>query len=152
MPPSETIQKLSFDGPLSIGQLIILGFVVTVITGFFTLRECKTSASLKLFALLFPLRLAALSVVLWMLAGATLTTLLREFKPRSVVLLVDSSASMGIVDPVDGSGNSLSWAVAQKKAQSIPDLAILDSAIGMLRSAQSAIGRIGRLNQIADST
>jgi len=152
MQSSETIQKFTFDGPLSVGQLVAFGLVAAAITGFFTFRECKTSGSLKLFAVLFPVRLAALIFIIWMLAGATLTTLLREVKPNSVVFLVDSSASMGLVDPVDGSGNAFSWCLAQTKGQSLPTIGTLDRVIGTLRSAQAAVGRLGRRNQTAESS
>lgn len=151
MHPSETIQKLTFEGPLSLGQLMAVGLIAAAIAGFLTHRECKTSASPKLVVLFFPARLVALIVVLWLLSGATRTTFLREFKPRSVVVLADSSASMGIVDPADGSGNTLSWTVAQADSQGEPGLRPLQSVIGTLRSAQSALGRIARLNQAADS-
>src|SRR5690349_15213936 len=100
MHPSETIEKLTFEGPLSLRMLILVGIVVAVIIGIFTWRECRTNSSGKLVALLFPVRMVAVAVVLWLLAGATITTLLREFKPKSVVMLADASASMGIVDPV----------------------------------------------------
>src|SRR6187401_3169666 len=60
MQDADTIQKFAFDGPLSIGQLVAVGLVVALISGVLTWRDCKTSASLKLFALLFLSRLIAL--------------------------------------------------------------------------------------------
>src|SRR5262245_48310162 len=152
MQSSQTIQKLAFEGPLSLRQLIVLGLVAAAITGFLTYRECKASGSRKPFAILFPARFGALMFLLWMLAGATLTTLLREVKPSSVLLLVDSSASMGLVDPIDGSGNAANWCVAQKN---YPGLGIVDGlqrVIGELRSAQSAVRRLQRRNLSEESS
>src|ERR1022692_1860884 len=143
---TETIQKFALEGPLSMGQLIVLGAVVAVVIGFFAWRDYKAVASRKLLALLFLPRLAALLVALWMLAGPSVVTVERQFKPKSVVVLVDGSASMGLVDSVDGSGNALRWSAAQ----SVPALAALDRVIGTLRSAQSAVGQIRQINKSAD--
>jgi hypothetical protein len=150
MQPTGTIQKFTFEGPFSVRQLIVLGVVVAAMIGFFTYRECKTSGSRKRFALLFPVRLAALAFAFWMLAGATMTTLLREIKPSSVLFLVDSSASMGLVDPVDGSGNSFNWCVAQKKDEGFHTIESLNHVIGTLRSAHSAVNRSARQSQTAE--
>jgi len=146
MQDADTIQKLAFDGPLSIGQLVALGLVVTLISGYFTWRDCKASASLKLFALLFLTRLIALLVALWMLAGASVVTLLRNAKAKSVVVLVDSSGSMDSVDPVDGSGNSVRWSVT-----GVPEIGALDRAAGTLRSAQSGVSRLRRSIRTGDA-
>jgi hypothetical protein len=145
----ETIEKLTFEGPLPLGKLLAVGIIVLVIIGVFTWRECKASASAKRAALLFGPRVIAVTVVFWLLAGATITTLLREFKPKSVVVLADASASMGIVDPVDGSGNTITWSTAESKND--PGLKSLAEAVGTLRSALSALNRIARLSQNPDS-
>src|SRR6185437_10039533 len=122
MPPSETIQKLAFEGPLTPRQLIGLGLGLLVLIGILSFREYKTAGTTKLLALLLPVRMIAVALVLWMIGGATLTTLLRESRPKSVVLLADSSASMSIVDPADGSGNTTMWSLVQPGGQSDSNL------------------------------
>lgn len=145
---TETIQKFALEGPLTMWQLIVLGTVAAVVICFFAWRDYKAAASRKLLAFLFLPRLAALLVALWMLAGPSVVTVERQFKPKSVVLLVDGSGSMGLVDSVDGSGNTLRWSAAQ----SVPALATLDRVIGTLRSAQSAVGQIRQINKSADDS
>ena len=98
----ETVQKFSLDGPFSLGHLVAIGAVMALLIIFFAWRDYKTSGSHKLFAFLLLPRLIALTAVLWMLAGPSMVTMVREFKSKSVVILVDASASMGMVDAVDG--------------------------------------------------
>jgi hypothetical protein len=147
MGSSQTIQKFAFEGPLSLGQLIILSSVILLLTAFFTFRECNVSGSSKRFVILFPVRLVALLCVFWMLAGATITTVRRETRPSSVLIFVDSSDSMGLVDPIDGSGNAVRWCAASRKEEDFPKIDGLNRIIGKLRAAQSAVHRLMRQNQ-----
>jgi len=88
-----------------------------------------------------------LMVVLWMLAGPTMVTMTRQFKAKSVIILADGSGSMGMVDNLDGSGNTLLWCAAQED----PALAALDRVIGKLSSAQSVVARMRQLNDTNSS-
>ena len=137
-PDTTTLQKFALEGPLSMGQLILLGSVVVLLIGVFAWRDYKAAASGKLLAFLILPRLVALLVALWMLAGPSVVKVARQFKPKSIVILADGSGSMGLVDTVDGSGNTLRWSAAQ----SVPALATLDQVAGTLCSAQSAVARI----------
>ena len=143
----ETVRKFALEGPLSIWQLSILGAVVLALIAFFAWRDFKAAASGKLLALLVIPRLAALAVALWMLAGPSVVTVSRQFKPKSVVVLADGSGSMGLVDAVDGSGSTLRWA-----AREVPALGMIDSTLGNLCSAQAAAGRIRQSNRTADES
>jgi hypothetical protein len=147
-PDTKTIPKFALEGPLSVHQLIILGAVVAVLIGFFAWRDYKAAGSRKLLVFLFLPRLAALGVALWMLAGPSMLTVSRQFKPKSIVVLADGSGSMGLVDAPDGSGGTLRWSAAQ----SVPALALLDRVIGTLSSAQSAVGRIRQSNKTAEES
>jgi hypothetical protein len=140
---TETIKKFALEGPLSIRHLIILGAVVALVILFFAWRDFKAAGSRKLLVFLFLPRLAALGVALWMLAGPSMVTMSRQFKPKSIVVLADASGSMGLVDAPDGSGNTLRWSASQN----IPALAALDRVIGTLCSAQSAVGRARQSQQ-----
>ena len=151
MPSSDTIHKIALEGPLSVSALVALGLVVVLVCSVFTWRDCRASGAAKLFALLFLTRVTAVAIVLWMLAGATSVTLRHDTRAKSIVFLVDASGSMGMVDPIDGSGNAARWAGADGKAYAAPAIAPLDGVIGRLRSAQAGVKQIRELQTLADS-
>jgi hypothetical protein len=95
------------------------------------------------------MRLGALVTVLWMLAGASVVSIRRDSRPKSVVFLVDSSASMGLVDAVDGSGETVRW--SGPKLSGAPPTAGLDETIGTLQSARSDVTRLRQLSDASDS-
>jgi hypothetical protein len=144
----ETVRKFALEGPLSQTQLSIIGVAVLLLIVFLAWRDYKAAGSRALFFFLLVPRLAALVVALWMLAGPSVVTVSRQFKPKSVVVLADGSGSMGLVDAVDGSGNTLRWSAAQ----SMPAMAALDKVFGSLCSAQSAVNRIRDSNKTADES
>jgi hypothetical protein len=147
MPPAQIIQKVAFDGPLSVGYLAALGAALALVTGFFVWREWRAGISAKLLAGLFFARLAVLAIVLWMLAGPSMLTIQRETQPKSVVFLVDSSASMGLSDPVDGSGSTVRWGAAEGALPGSPAaIPILDGIVGTLQSARGAVLELRQLN------
>jgi hypothetical protein len=150
MPHSETIQKFALQGPLSASRLAVLGLVLAAILAYLAWRWARDSGSWKKSALLLFLRLGALSVALWMLAGASTVTVRRDTKARSLVLMVDSSASMGLVDPVDGSGEIVRWTGSDNKLRASPPVAALDEIIGSLQSARSDVARLRLLTEGGD--
>ena len=86
-----------------------MGGVIAVILGYLAWRWASDSGSWKKSGFLLLMRLGALAVAVWMLAGASTVTVKRDTKAKSVIFMVDSSASMGLVDPVDGSGETVRW-------------------------------------------
>jgi len=150
MPHSETIQKFAFEGPLSVVQLVLVGLVVAGLMGYLAWRWARDSGSWKKSGFLLLMRIGALSVALWMLAGASTVTVKRDSKAKSVVFMVDSSGSMGLVDPVDGSGESARWTTADSKLRGAPPTATLDEVIGTLQSARSDVIRLRGLAETSD--
>ena len=150
MPHSETIQKFALQGPLSVVQLVLLGLAVAGIMAYLAWRWARDSGSWKKSAFLLLLRLGALAVALWMLAGASTVTVRRDTRAKSVVFMVDSSASMGLVDPVDGSGQTVRWAGSDAKLRASPPVAALDEVIGTLQSARSDVARLRQLTEGGD--
>src|SRR5581483_8757081 len=150
MTHSETIQKIALEGPLSVPMLVILGLVVAVLCAVYTWRDCRAAGALKMFFLLTLARLTVISIVLWMLAGATSVTLRHDTRPKSLVVLVDASGSMGMIDPVDGSGNAAQWAEADGRTAA-PGLGELDRGIGELRSALAGAKQIREEQSSASS-
>jgi len=135
---TQIAQKFALEGPLSVEKLIVIGVVLVLLVGIFAQRDYKAAGSRSLLAFLFLPRAVAVGIILWMLAGPTLMTMSRQFKPKSIVVMVDGSASMGLADGLDGSGNTLQWSAMKD----VPALATLDQVIGTLISAQSAVGRL----------
>jgi hypothetical protein len=150
MPHSETIQKFAFEGPLSVVQLVLVGLVVAGLMGYLAWRWARDSGSWKKSGFLLLMRIGALSVALWMLAGASTVTVKRDSKAKSVVFMVDSSGSMGLVDPVDGSGETARWTTADSKLGGTPPTATLDEVIGTLQSARSDVIRLRGLAETSD--
>ncbi len=150
MPHSETIQKFALQGPLSLSRLALLGLLLASILAYLAWRWARDSGSWKKSALLLLLRLGALSVALWMLAGASTVTVRRDTRAKSLLFMVDSSASMGLVDPVDGSGETVRWSGSDNKLRASPPVAALDEAIGSLQSARSDVARLRLLTEGGD--
>jgi len=150
VPHSETIQKFALQGPLSLSRLALLGLLLAAILAYLAWRWARDSGSWKKSALLLLLRLGALSVALWMLAGASTVTVRRDTRARSLVFMVDSSASMGLVDPVDGSGDTVRWSGPANKLRASPPVPALDAVIGSLQSARSDVARLRLLTDGGD--
>jgi hypothetical protein len=150
MPHSETIQKFALQGPLTLTQLLLLGLALAGILGFLAWRWARDSGSWKKSAFLLLMRLGALAVALWMLAGPSTVTVRRDTRAKSVLFMVDSSASMGLVDPVDGSGETVRWTGSDSKLRASPPVAALDEVTGALQSARSDVTRLRQLTEAGD--
>jgi hypothetical protein len=85
-----------------------------------------------------------------MLAGASTVTVRRDTRAKSVLFMVDSSASMGLVDPVDGSGETVRWTGPDTRLRASPPVAALDEVIGTLQSARSDVTRLRLLTEAGD--
>jgi hypothetical protein len=150
MPRSETIQKFALQGPFSVAQLVLIGLAIAAIMAFLAWRWARDSGSWKKSAFLLALRLGALGVALWMLAGASTVTVRRDTRAKSVIFMVDSSASMGLVDPVDGSGQTVRWTGSETNLKTSPPVLALDEVIGTLQSARSDVARLRLLAEGGD--
>lgn len=140
-----TLDRIAFDGPFSVTTLIVIGVLLATCFGILAWKEGRGTGKARWFAGLFALRLVACVVVLWMLAGASRVSVRRETKPKSVVLLVDGSPSMGMVDPVDDSGGTLRWNLAGHGSGAAPFVTSLEGVIGSLRSAESSVSESRRV-------
>jgi hypothetical protein len=150
MPHSETIQKFALQGPFSLPQLLLLGLALAGIMAYLAWRWARDSGSWKKSAFLLFLRLGALAVAIWMLAGPSAVTVRRDTRAKSVIFMVDSSASMGLVDPVDGSGETVRWTGPETKLRASPPVASLDQVLGTLQSARSDVARLRQLSEDGD--
>src|SRR5678815_1826711 len=64
---------------------------------------------------------------------------------KSIAVLVDTSASMGLVDVSDGSGNVTRWAASHGSDQNALRSRQVDGAIATLLAAQRQLERFGKL-------
>jgi hypothetical protein len=150
MPHSETIEKFAWQGPFSPAHLLLLGLALAGIMAYLAWRWARDSGSWKKSAFLLLLRLGALAVAVWMLAGPSAVTVRRDTRAKSVLFMVDSSDSMGLADPVDGSGETVRWTGPETKLRASPPVAALDEVIGTLQSARSDVARLRQLTEGGD--
>ena len=124
---STTIQ-FAFEPFLPIWVLALLGIGLLALSFWIARRDSRFADRPKVTWLLFLLRAVAVLILLWILLGPTLVRTDRQFKTKALAILVDTSASMGLVDPADGSGNVTRW-----KLNAQPGL---DEPVAAMRAAQ----------------
>jgi hypothetical protein len=150
MPPEVTSEtKFAFESFLSLPTVILVALVLLAVSFWMSRRDARFVERRKWAWLLLCLRGVAIVILVWMLAGPTLVTTLHRFKRKSVAILVDASASMGLVDVADGSGNASRWDAAHRDSRDARQLQQLDSAAATLLAAQRQLERFAR---ISDST
>lgn len=140
-----TDTNFALEGFLPLWAIIVLGIGLLALSWWMARRDAGFADRSKLVSLLFALRCVAVLVLLWMLAGPTLVTTVSKFRTRSVAVLVDTSASMGLVDVVDGSGNVSRWAAARNESSGGSGIRKVDEAVAMLRVAQNQLERFARI-------
>lgn len=145
MPDATTETKFALEGFYSLWVIVLVGVALLALSWWMARRDAKFADRPKFVWLLFLLRCVAILVLLWMLAGPTLVTTLRKFKTKSVAILVDNSASMGLVDVVDGSGNVSRWASARSEIPETRQLRRLDEAVAAVRASQNTLQRFAKL-------
>ena len=142
----ETTERVVFEGLLPIWLLILLGFVLLGTAGWMAKRDCRFTERPKLVPLLLGFRIVSIFVLLWMLAGPTLVEISRVFHTKSIAIFVDTSASMGIVDPIDGSGNTVRWSGHLLQNDEGQLARRLDEILGLLNVAQSDLSTFSRIS------
>ncbi|MCI0746161.1 MAG: hypothetical protein L0Y58_12215 [Verrucomicrobia subdivision 3 bacterium] len=151
-PDSTTETRFATEGFLPVWGIVVVGLGLLALSWWMARRDARFADRPKSVWFLFVLRCVAVLVLLWMLAGPTLVTTVRKFRMKSLALLVDSSASMGLVDVVDGSGNVSRWAAARTDTRDTRHIRELDEAIATLRAAQNQLERFSKLPNITKNT
>lgn len=139
----EITETFVYSGLLSASQAVTLGVVMAVIIAALGLYERRAATRPNWTPFLTLLRLIALAVVLWMLAGPSKVLTTKHTRAKSIGVFVDSSASMSLVDAIDGSGNSLRWQLADGSQKNNPAVQSLDHTVALLRAARRAIFPVG---------
>ena len=145
-PETESVEQFVFAGPIGAGGMIALGLTaaaVLVVLAWLDRRAGRTWT----IPLLFVLRLAALIVVLWVLAGPEIMTITRHFRAKTAIIMIDHSASMGVTDPVSDDGSHRRWQAAGAGRSGL--MVQLDSTAAELAVAASRFGRFVRASRTA---
>ena len=144
-PETANETKFALEAFFPLWAIIVFGVLVLCLSVWMARRDTRFVDRPKLVWLLLLLRTIAVLILLWMLAGPTLVTTLRKFKRKSVAVLVDTSASMGLVEVADGSGNVSRWAASQGAEPNSVRLRQVDSAVATILAAQRQLERFGKL-------
>jgi hypothetical protein len=145
MQQDTTDTRFALEGFLPLWAIVLLGVGLLALSWWMARRDKRFADRPKIVSILFALRCVAVLVLLWMLAGPTLVTTARKFRTKSVALLVDTSASMGLVDVIDGSGNVSRWSAARTDSTSTAAVRKLDEAVTTLRVAQNQLERFSKI-------
>ncbi|MBL9134639.1 MAG: hypothetical protein JNK85_02160 [Verrucomicrobiales bacterium] len=141
LPETQTQTHFALEGFLPLWLLAVLG-VVLLGAIVWLARVDRRAVDRAWPARIFPaLRLVAVLVLLWILAGPTRVTTTQQYRTKTVAFLLDRSASMGLVDISDGSGNVARWDAVQPNAAPSP-LADLDAAVSALRVHENQLRRL----------
>ena len=146
VPENETanvLQQLIFEGPLTlwIGIPLFLGLIgLTVWLGKRDFQHTDRSKWIPVFTML---RIGALTALMWMLLGPTYVQSLSNRITKSIAILVDQSASMKLVDPIDESGNNLRWLNETPSRNGA--LSSVDEQLGRLAVVSTGIRSIAQM-------
>ncbi|HTD88696.1 MAG TPA: hypothetical protein VK850_19150, partial [Candidatus Binatia bacterium] len=134
---STMVTRFAFEPFLPLWLLGAFGMGLLGLSFWIARRDSRFVDRPGLTGWLFALRTVAVIILLWILLGPTLVKTERKFTRKAVAILVDTSASMGLVDAADGSGNVTRW-----RANADPGL---DEAAAVLRAAQMQLQRFSKL-------
>jgi hypothetical protein len=136
-----TTTQFALEPLLPVWSLCAFAVALLALSFWIARRDSRFADRPKVTWLLFALRGTAVLILLWILLGPTRVRTDRKFTRKAVAILVDASASMGLVDAADGSGNVTRWRSNAEER--------LDEAAAMLRAAQLQLERFSKL---ADTT
>ncbi len=146
---STTETNFALEPFFPLWSIVLVGILLLALSFWMAMRDRGFAARPGLIWLLLLVRFAAVLILIWMLAGPTLVTTLRKYKRKSIALLVDRSASMGLVEFPDGSGNVSRWAASPGNESIDGRIPRLDSAVATLAAAQH---QLVQFQKVPDST
>jgi len=143
---TETITEITYAGGFSPGTLIAAGVVAAVVIVLLTFTENRP-VRFGVLSVVSLLRIAAVAVVLWALAGLSIRTEMHTAQHPSLAVVTDVSASMSVADPLPTAGpdaREVRWAVGQADPLLASMLADLDGAAARLGWAERVLARLAR--------
>lgn len=141
------MKTFAFEGRFPASWLIVGGLLIAAVFIFLALKEGRYATRPRWVCGLLALRLIVLALVVWALAGPTDVIETNRTKPKGFGLFVDGSASMGIEDEGDGTGNVTRWedALIEKDAERTVG-GQLDLALGALAGASAGLKQFERIS------
>ncbi|MGD9855436.1 MAG: hypothetical protein AB7U20_10860 [Planctomycetaceae bacterium] len=131
---TETIRSFSIDGPIGLAGAVGLGVVLAVFFALLLWFERRATGR-RWAGLFWVLRITAAGLVLVMLLGPSWVTRHRTTKQQAIAVLVDTSDSMSVHDPLDAT-NQQRWIRASSgQAAGADALASCDRAAVAIRMA-----------------
>ena len=150
----QVLEKIVFDGSVSLGGAIALVVLAALLAGWLMWRERK-SLGLACSVLFWVLRMTALVVALWMLLGPMQERTEQLTRPQSIAIFADGSNSMITVDPVEPT-DAMRWSLATYDKSDSSPVTLCDRATVALRAchescldAQQQLGEHRPLGQLA---
>ncbi|MCG8449119.1 MAG: hypothetical protein MI725_06010 [Pirellulales bacterium] len=132
--PAEQIQvseELIFDGTFNAATAVVVGIALAGVTAWLLWRDRHAIGPIWA-CVFFGLRLTAVVMVMWMLAGPMREAIRRSTTPQSIAILADVSASMDAIDVLDPP-TALRWQLATTTEGE-------DAALTHCDQAQVAVG------------
>ncbi|NOZ39753.1 MAG: hypothetical protein GXP24_05955 [Planctomycetes bacterium] len=139
----QTSDHLVFEGTLSLTTTVCLGLLLAAIAGWLLWRERQT-LGLRWAGLFWLLRMAAMSIAMWMLLGPVHETVKRTTVTQSIAIFADASESMETVDSPDAI-DLLRWTLASEIGAEPSALSHCDSMQVAVRVASFACEKASRL-------
>lgn len=145
-PTTEIIEQISIDGPIGLWPAVAVGAALAV--AFAWLLWSQRRAIGRWTVTFWTLRVIATGLVLWMLLGPSWVTRQTSITPHSVAILVDTSDSMDVSDPLN-SARQWRWTQSASGGPAVNDPLIhcdratvaLQSTTQRCRQAGQAVAR-----------
>ncbi|MEX2287190.1 MAG: hypothetical protein WD648_08885 [Planctomycetaceae bacterium] len=134
---TESFERLTFEGPLTLTQAVLIGCILAVLA-YWTLFRVPKQARRKWAPLLLLLRLSAIAIVVWMLAGPVHVTTYRHLTPKSLAVINDVSESMSVFDPPDQLAD-MRWKALDATNGDGAILAACDGALAATATARDSL-------------
>jgi hypothetical protein len=141
---NEIAQRLAFEGPISIWLIVPIALILFALAIWLGTRDFRHTNRSRWIPVFIALRLGAIVALLWMLLGPTYIRTQTHSVTKSLAILVDQSASMKLVDPIDESGNNVRW--LEGTSSETEELRKIDAELGRIAAAGAIIRKLSTKN------
>src|SRR5438046_10580045 len=121
----KTSEQFALSG-LPVHLLVLAGIAMTLLVMFLAWRDGRLTR-IWLTPVLTALRVVAIVIVLWMLAGPSIVKTVTHTKTKNVAIVVDTSGSLRVSDP-PAEPMAARWTQAAAPAAATPGFVTLDEA------------------------
>ncbi|MBI4579319.1 MAG: hypothetical protein HY718_06425 [Planctomycetes bacterium] len=142
----QIVEQMAWNGRFPPAVLISVGIAVAIAVIVLTWMGSRSAR--RLFPLFVVLRLVAVGVLVWMLAEPVIRTTVSRTRSKSIVVMADGSASMGVTDPALDDVQAVRWAAVDESAGQAAMMLNVDGARYALTAARDHLGRLS--SQVGD--